>query len=165
MGESGNKWGILGGVGELFRGATALTVDDKGRIAMPARYRERLLAGCNGQMVLTVSDGDPCLWLYPLPEWEEVERKLVRLPSLNKAARRLQRLLIGHATECELDGSGRILLPPLLREFANIEKRILLSGQGNKFELWNEDAHSRLIGDLLRQDENDLPDELLSLSL
>lgn len=149
----------------MFRGANALTVDDKGRMAMPARYRERLQSSCNGQMVLTVSDGDPCLWLYPLHEWEEVERKLVRLPSLNKATVRLKRLLIGHATECELDGSGRILLPPLLREFAKIEKRVLLSGQGNKFELWNEDAHNQLIADLLTQQDDELPDELLSLSL
>lgn len=149
----------------MFRGANALTVDDKGRMAMPARYRERLQASCNGQMVLTVSDGDPCLWLYPLHEWEEVERKLVRLPSLNKATVRLKRLLIGHATECELDGSGRILLPPLLRDFARIEKRVLLSGQGNKFELWNEDAHNQLIADLLSQQHDELPDELLSLSL
>lgn len=132
---------------------------------MPSRYRERLQVMCNGQMVLTVSDSDPCLWLYPLPEWEQVESKLVALPSLNKAVTRLKRLLIGHATECELDGSGRILLPPLLREFAKIEKRVKLTGQGNKFELWNEDLHSQLMAELMAQDEGELPDEMMSLSL
>jgi len=134
---------------------------------MPSRYRERLQENCNGQLVVTV-DRDHCLLLYPLPEWEEIERKLVRLPSLNKQARRLQRLLIGHATEVELDGHGRILLPPPLREFAELEKRIVLIGQGNKFELWNEDRWSDRRNQWLTEsddEDGDLPEELGSLSL
>ena len=94
------------------------------------------MSHCDGQLVVTV-DRDHCLLLYPLPEWEILERKLVKLPSLNKQARRLQRLLIGHATEMELDGNGRILLPPPLRDFAELDKRIVMIGQGNKFEIWN----------------------------
>lgn len=135
--ESGDKcWGE-----GVFRGVNALTLDAKGRVAMPAKYRERLHAHCDGQLVVTV-DRDHCLLVYPLPVWEEIERKLVRLPSFDVQARRLQRLLIGHATECELDGSGRILLPPPLREFAGLERRVVLIGQGNKFELWNEQTWS-----------------------
>ncbi len=88
--------------------------------------------------MVTVDRSDACLLLYPLPEWEEIERKLVRLGNLNNQARRLQRLLIGHATEVEMDNNGRILLPPPLREFANLDKRIALTGQGNKFEIWDE---------------------------
>ncbi|MDH5407142.1 MAG: division/cell wall cluster transcriptional repressor MraZ [Gammaproteobacteria bacterium] len=151
----------------MFRGVNTLNLDAKGRMAMPSRYRERLQENCNGQLVVTV-DRDHCLLLYPLPEWEEIERKLVRLPSLNKQARRLQRLLIGHATEVELDGHGRILLPPPLREFAELEKRIVLIGQGNKFELWNEDRWSDRRNQWLTEsddEDGDLPEELGSLSL
>ena len=133
---------------------------------MPTRYRERLATHCEGQLVVTV-DRDHCLLLYPLPEWEEIERKLVRLPSLNKQARRLQRLLIGHATEVELDGNGRILLPPPLREFAELEKRIVLIGQGNKFELWDEVQWNEKRDVWLTETDGDeaLPAELESLSL
>jgi len=134
---------------------------------MPARYRDRLMEICEGQLVITV-DRDHCLLLYPLPEWEEIERKLVRLPSLNKQARRLQRLLIGHATECELDSHGRILLPPPLREFARLDKRLVLIGQGNKFEIWDETAWNEQREVWLAeegQEDAELPPELESLSL
>lgn len=150
----------------MFRGVTTISLDAKGRMALPTRYRERLMARCDGRMVVTV-DRDSCLLLYPLPEWEEIERKLVRLPSLNAQARRLQRLLIGHATECELDGSGRILLPQPLREFANLDRRIVLIGQGNKFEIWDETTWNERRDDWLaaQHDEEALTAELGSLSL
>lgn len=120
---------------------------------------------CNGQMVVTV-DRDHCLLLYPLPDWEEIERKLVKLPSFNAQARRLQRLLIGHATECELDGSGRILLPPPLREFAGLDKGVVMIGQGNKFELWDEGTWNTQRAEWLAADTGgDTPPELDSLSL
>jgi MraZ protein len=150
----------------VFRGVSQLSLDAKGRMAMPARHRERLVECCGGQLVITV-DPDRCLLLYPLPEWEEIERKLNRLPNLNKQARRLQRLLIGHATESELDGSGRILLPPPLRDFAGLDKQVVLIGQLNKFELWDETTWSeRREAWLAEQDgEGGLPPELESLSL
>ncbi|MFQ5993992.1 MAG: division/cell wall cluster transcriptional repressor MraZ [Acidiferrobacterales bacterium] len=151
----------------MFRGLAALNLDSKGRMAIPTRYRETLLRTCQGQMVITV-DRDHCLLLYTLPDWEEIERKLVRLPSFNKQARRLQRLLIGHATECELDGNGRILLPPALREFAGLNKTVVLIGQGNKFEVWAEEAWNTRRADWLGEagdEDGELPDELGSLSL
>jgi MraZ protein len=150
----------------LFRGVNTLNLDAKGRIAMPMRYRQRLADGCNGQLVITV-DRDRCLLIYPLPEWELIERKLVKLPSFNKQARRLQRLLIGHATEVELDSAGRVLLPPPLREFADLEKKAVLIGQGNKFELWNEALWSERRDVWLAEDDDleDLPAELETLSL
>lgn len=152
----------------MFRGVNHLTLDAKGRMAMPSRYRDRLVQRCDGQMVVTV-DPDHCLLLYPLPEWEEIERKLVRLPSLNPAARRLQRLLIGHATECELDGHGRILVPPPLREFAHLDRRVVLIGQGNKFELWDEGTWTERREAWLQEAEGEaieaLSPELASLSL
>lgn len=121
----------------MFRGANKITLDAKGRLAMPTRYRARIEERCDNRVVVTV-DRDYCLLIYPLPEWEEIERRLARLPTLNRQARRLQRLMIGHATELELDGHGRILLSKELREFAALDRQVMLIGQGNKFELWDE---------------------------
>lgn len=151
----------------MFRGVNTLSLDSKGRLAIPVRYRDTLARLCSGQMVLTV-DRDHCLLLYPLPEWEEIERKLVKLPSFSKPARRLQRLLIGHATECELDAAGRILLPPPLREFASLTKDIVLIGQGNKFEIWDDAAWNTRRAEWLTQtkeEEGALPPDMESLSL
>ena len=122
----------------MFRGVSALTVDSKGRLAIPTRHREALVRQCEGQLVVTVDQNEHCLWMYPLPEWEEIQRKLVALPSLDEQAQILKRILIGHATDCELDGAGRVLLTPPLRKFASIEKQVVLLGQGNKFEIWDE---------------------------
>ena len=121
----------------MFRGANKLTLDMKGRLAVPTRYRERLQERCGGNLVVTV-DKDQCLLIYPFPDWEDLERKLMKLPSLNPQARRLQRLMVGHATELELDGSGRILLPPSLREYGLLNRDVMLIGQGLRFELWDE---------------------------
>ncbi len=139
------KWinvGFYGGFGRggyaVFRGVNTLNLDAKGRMAMPSKYRDRLTAMCDGHLIVTVDLRDPCLLLYPQPEWEDIERKLVRLGNLDPSARRLQRLLIGHATEADLDGNGRILVPPPLREFAGLNKKVALIGQGKKFELWDE---------------------------
>jgi len=150
----------------LFQGVNTLNLDAKGRMAMPAKYRDLLQVHCDGKLVITV-DRDHCLLLYPAPQWEEIKRKLVKLPSLNKQARRLQRLLIGHATECDLDSAGRILLPPPLRIFAELDKHVVLIGQGNKFELWNEQLWNERREAWLTEDDGGevLPAELESLSL
>ncbi|MGH8198334.1 MAG: division/cell wall cluster transcriptional repressor MraZ, partial [Steroidobacteraceae bacterium] len=113
----------------MFRGATKVTLDAKGRMVMPTRYRERLAERGEPHLVVTI-DRDQCLLIYPLPDWEEIERKLMRLPTLNEHARRLQRLMVGHATDVELDGHGRLLLPPKLREFAHLDRNAMLIGQG-----------------------------------
>lgn len=89
-------------------------------------------------MVTTIDSIERCLLLYPLAEWSEIERKLVRLPSLDPAAQRLKRLLLGHASDCELDAAGRVLLAPPLREYAKLSKHVVMIGQGNKFEVWDE---------------------------
>ncbi len=134
---------------------------------MPARYRERLLEGCGGRLIVTV-DRDHCLLVYPLPEWEIIESKLIELPSLNKQARLMQRLLIGHATELEMDGQGRILLPAMLREFAGLKKKAVLIGQGKKLEIWDEDIWVESQEEwmaLVQADDGDLPAALEELSL
>jgi MraZ protein len=135
-------------------------------MVVPTRYREQLQES-RGSVVLTIDTEEKCLLLYPLNAWEEIESKLAQLPSFNPAARRIQRLLIGHATEVELDTHGRVLLPPLLREYAGLSKHAVLVGQGKKFELWDE-AHWQERRNTWLSDEsdaNDLPDELKTLSL
>ena len=149
----------------MFRGATNVTLDAKGRFAIPTRYRERIAARCEGHLVATV-DRDHCLLIYPYPDWEEIERKLMRLPSLNKQARRLQRLMVGYATEIEMDGHGRILLTQELRKFAGLDRQATLIGQGTKFEIWDEESWNEKCDTWLGDDDNaDLPTELESISL
>lgn len=124
----------------MIRGANSLTIDAKGRLAVPGRYRDELVERCHGRMVVTVNNtSEHCLWLYPLDEWEKVEEKLVALPSFNPAHQKLKRFLIGHATDVEMDKSGRILIPALLRDFAKMQHGVYLIGQGNKFEIWSEE--------------------------
>jgi len=148
----------------LFRGIALLTIDNKGRMSVPAKFRQRLLDYCDGQVVVTI-DHDRCLLLYPLPSWEEVEQKLVQLSSTNKRARALKRLLLGHAEECEMDASGRILLSAPLREFAGLDKRVVLVGQGNKLEIWDEQSWNSIRDEWLDSGEDDdLPADLESLS-
>jgi MraZ protein len=150
----------------VFRGATKITLDDKGRMVMPTRYREQIAELAQGKLVVTI-DKDQCLLIYPLPEWEAIERKLMSLPSLHPTARRLQRLMVGHATDLPLDGHGRVLLPPELREFAGLGRHGMLIGQGNRFELWDEGRwNERRTAWLTNQESTtDLPSELESLSL
>jgi MraZ protein len=150
----------------MFRGATKVTLDDKGRMVMPTRYRERLREQAQGRVVVTV-DRDQCLLIYPLPEWEQIERKLMALPTLHAQSRRLQRLMVGHATDLELDGHGRLLLPPELREFAGLARHAMLVGQGGRFELWDEARWTERRDFWLKSEESttDLPAELDSLSL
>jgi MraZ protein len=129
----------------VFSGASAINLDAKGRIAMPKRYREPLHAHNNSQLVITVDIQSPCLLLYPIQEWEQVAAKLSQLSDTQSAERAIKRMLLGYAHECELDGNGRILLPTPLRQYANLEKRAMLVGQLNKFELWDEAAWQRQI--------------------
>jgi len=151
---------------KMFRGANKLTLDVKGRMVMPTRYRERLQELCGGKLVVTV-DKDQCLLIYPLPDWEEIERKLMRLPTLNPQARRLQRLMVGHATDLELDGHGRVLLPPKLREFGLLTRDAMLIGQGARFELWDEARWNERRDEWLASEDTatDLPSELERLPL
>ncbi|MET0291039.1 MAG: division/cell wall cluster transcriptional repressor MraZ [Steroidobacteraceae bacterium] len=150
----------------MFRGATKVTLDDKGRVVIPTRYRPFVAERCAGRLIVTV-DRDQCLLIYPRPDWEELEQKLMKLPTLNPQARRLQRLMVGHATEVELDGHGRLALSPELREFAGLTRGAMLIGQGNRLELWddarwNEQRQAWLESE---QSESDLSSQLDSLSL
>ncbi|MCT8347548.1 division/cell wall cluster transcriptional repressor MraZ [Photorhabdus temperata] len=131
----------------MFRGATLVNLDSKGRLAVPTRYRVMLNEESQGQMVCTIDLHQPCLLLYTLPEWEIIEEKLSRLSSMNPAERRVQRLLLGHASECQMDSAGRLLLANTLRQHAGLAKEVILVGQFNKFELWNEQTWYQQVKD------------------
>lgn len=120
-------------------------MDAKGRMALPARNRETVMVASEGRLVVTIDMRESCLLVYPLNEWETVQAKLEGLSNINPQARLLQRLLIGHATDLELDSAGRLLLPAMLRDYAGLEKKLVLVGQGNKIEIWSaEHWQSRL---------------------
>ena len=148
----------------MLRGATKISLDAKGRMAIPARYRDEINERSEGRVVCTV-DLDYCLLIYPQPDWEDLERRLMRLPGTKPANRRLQRLMVGHASEQQMDGHGRILIPRELREFAGLDKQAMLLGQGSKFELWDESRWNEKVDGYLGADatEGDLPEELESL--
>jgi MraZ protein len=122
----------------VLRGINSATLDGKGRMAVPTRFREAVLASCDGNLVVTIDMHEKCLLMYPLPAWEIVQGKLEGLSNIGPQARLLQRLLIGHATDLTLDGQGRVLLPAMLRDYAALEKKLVLVGQGNKVEIWSE---------------------------
>ncbi|MHB1371754.1 MAG: division/cell wall cluster transcriptional repressor MraZ [Pseudomonadaceae bacterium] len=151
----------------MFRGANAISLDAKGRLVMPSRYRDELNSRGEGQLIVTIDAVDRCLCIYPLPEWELIEAKLRELPSLREETRRLQRLLIGNAVDVEMDGSGRVLVPPRLREYARLDKHAMLVGQLNKFQLWNEgDWNAISDADLAAiKQPGGLPEELRDLIL
>ncbi len=125
-----------------FKGVNQVSVDAKGRMAMPSKYRQILHDHCQGQLIIT-ADRDGCLLVYPLPQWPAIEDQLVKLPNTSKPARFMQRIVLGYATDCVMDSHGRFLLPPMLREFARISRQAALIGQGRKFELWDYQSWSR----------------------
>ncbi|HEY5994450.1 MAG TPA: division/cell wall cluster transcriptional repressor MraZ [Gallionellaceae bacterium] len=148
----------------MFQGATQLSLDSKSRLAIPARYRDMLQAHCSGQLVMT-ADADGCLLLYPQPEWQPIREKLMQLSAFNPRIRSLQRFLVGHAEDVAMDATGRVLVSPTLRGFAALDKRVMLVGQGNKFEVWDEARwqaqHEKMVGFT----DGDLPPELEGFTL
>ena len=154
--------GKSGDIGKMFKGISNLSIDVKGRASMPQRYREDFCTEDKCKLVIT-ADKDKCLLIYTQANWTVIEKKLTKLPSYNKEARFIQRLLIGHATESEIDSQGRFLIPTPLREYAGVQKKIILLGQGNKFELWAEDAwNQRMTAWLAAQNNNDSDNEALN---
>jgi MraZ protein len=126
------------GPSQMLRGATKVTLDDKGRMVVPTRYRELLAEPSQGQLIVTINLDSECLAIFSKAEFEKVEHKLMNLSATNKVVRTLQRLVVGHAQELSLDGHGRMLIPQELRDFAAIERTAQLVGQGRKCELWQE---------------------------
>ena len=108
-------------------------------MVLPTRVRDTLAQLGEHQLVATV-DRDQCVLVYPLTEWQKLQDQLMSLPNLNSEARWLQRLMVGYATDLDLDGHGRVLIPGELREFTRLQRDAMLFGQGNHLELWDESA-------------------------
>ena len=136
----------------MFRGIHQVSVDVKGRMSLPARLRDDLSQYDDDGVVVTIDPVSRCLLLYPLSEWEVIQQKLDKLPTFQPQARRLQRLLVGHATDLEVDKAGRILLPAPLREFARLDKKLTILGQGKKLEIWSQEEWEAQREDYLSQD-------------
>ena len=137
----------------MFQGETAVTLDDKGRVAIPAAYRE-LVAKTGNRLVVTYNPFEPgCLWIFPDKEWERVRDQINALPKVKKVHRDMQMKLVGAAAHVEPDANGRIQLPSSQRGATGIEKRAILLGMDNKFELWGEQAHLAKIRETIGEDE------------
>ena len=147
-----------------FRGVTELVLDGKGRVAIPARYREALAATGDARLVIT-ADPTRCLLLYPRAEWEPIQQRLMGLSGFKPGIRNLQRLIVGHADDAELDSSGRILVPPSLRTFARLERDVVLVGQGHRFELWSAPEWQAQTAQAIALPVGELPPELDGFSL
>ena len=122
----------------LFKGIHNLSLDSKGRLGIPVKYRDNIIGLVKGAMVITIDTEEKCLLLYPSNFWSKIQDKISNLPSFNKNARRIQRLLVGHAEDIDVDSNGRILISKPLREYASLSKKVILIGQGEKFEIWDQ---------------------------
>lgn len=148
----------------MFRGATSLNLDAKGRLAIPSKHRNVLQEQCAGHLVLTAHP-HRCLLLYPQSAWEPIQSKVMTLSSFDRQSSALQRLLVGYAEDLELDSAGRLLVSPALRAFAGLERQAMLVGQGSHFELWNMEAWRAQLESVMTADEVLLPAELEGFSL
>ncbi|MGZ8155852.1 MAG: division/cell wall cluster transcriptional repressor MraZ [Burkholderiales bacterium] len=148
----------------MFRGISQLNLDVKGRLAVPARHRDALQERCAGHLVIT-ADADHCLLVYPLPDWELIQQRLEGLSNLEPRVRELQRRLIGLAVDVDMDGAGRVLISPALREYAQLDKAVVLVGQGRKFELWSKDGWDQWLAQARPFAAGALPPELEGFSL
>lgn len=148
----------------MFQGETAVTLDDKGRLALPTTYRDVIAKSCGNRLVFTYNPFEPgCLWLFPHAEWEAVRDQVNALPGVKRVHRDLQLKLVGAAAVVEPDGNARVLVPASQRNAAGIEKKAVLLGMNNKFELWSEQAHLNKIRQSIG--EHELSDEMLDLKL
>ena len=151
----------------MLREVSQVSLDAKGRFAVPQRHRDGLIANeCEaGTRLVMTADPTGCLLLYPLAAWEPIEQKLMALSSFKATTRALQRLVVGHADDVEMDATGRLLVPPALRQYAALDKRIVLVGQGNKFEIWDEARWNELTAAAVSFSDGGLPPELEGFSL
>ena len=148
----------------MFQGASPISLDAKGRLAVPTRYREAILAQGEGRVVVSVHP-HRCLVLYPAPAWEPIARKVMALPSMDVKVAAMQQLLVGHADEVEMDAAGRILIAPTLRKMSGIDRELMMFGQGTHFKLWNPPAWDQQLAAFTDVGTGGLPAGMDSLSL
>lgn len=149
----------------MYLGSNAISMDAKGRLAIPAKVRDALISECGGRIVITAHTEERCLLVYPEQQWLALLPQIDNLPNINRKAAKMQRLLLGYATHFEVDeANGRILIPPTLREYAGLDKKLMLVGQSKKLELWSEEEWFKYL-DSEGDDDEVVSPEVLSLSL
>jgi len=147
---------------DMFKGIHNINLDGKGRLTIPTKYRNTITDQSNGSMVVTMDTEEKCLLLYPSTIWATIEKKINDLPSFSKNHRRIQRILIGHAEDLDIDSAGRILLSKPLRLAADMTKKITLIGQGQKFEIWNEDTWNAKVNNWRSEETDESEQSVLS---
>jgi MraZ protein len=148
----------------MFQGETVISVDEKGRLAIPTAYRELIARACDNHMVIAYNPFESgCLWLFPRPEWERVRDRVTDLSTIKRVHRDLQLKLVGAAAQVDLDGAARVLLPASQRAASGIGKKAVLLGMGNKFELWSDNAHLAKIQQTIAEEE--ISEEMAGLKL
>ncbi|MDH5287316.1 MAG: division/cell wall cluster transcriptional repressor MraZ [Betaproteobacteria bacterium] len=160
---TGEGSGGAPGATRLFRGVTQVTLDAKGRLAIPSKHRDALAV--DGEPVVLTADPSRCLLLYPRAAWEPIQQRLMSLSSFDERIRSLQRLIVGHADDVDVDSAGRILVPGALRQYARLDKHVMFVGQGNKFELWDEAAWTQQTAQAITFPADGLPPALDGFSL
>ena len=143
---------------DMFRGIHNINLDGKGRLAIPTKYRAAINDQSSGNMIITVDPGEKCLLLYPLSSWNDIEKQINDLPAFQKNSRRVQRMLVGHAEDIQMDKAGRILISQPLRSIAELSKKITMIGQGKKFEIWGNNIWENKISKW-RTEETDESEE------
>ena len=146
----------------MFKGIHSINLDAKGRLTIPTKYRNTINDQSNGNMVVTIDSEEKCLLLYPATIFSNIEKKINDLPSFTKNHRRIQRLIIGHAEDLELDSSGRILLSKPLRAVSEMSKKVTLIGQGDKFEIWSDDIWSNRVNKWRSEETDESSESVLS---
>lgn len=146
----------------MFRGRFEHGIDGKGRLAIPSKFRETLSHDFDERLIITNFDG--CLWAYPAAEWKKVEDKVGALPQFKDEVKAIQRVFISAAVECPIDKSGRILIPATLREYAGIQKDVVLVGMTNRIEIWSKEKWARAFEDS-QKDLEKMGDKLADLGL
>jgi len=147
---------------DMFKGIHNINLDGKGRLTIPTKYRNTITDQSNGSMVVTMDTEEKCLLLYPSTIWATIEKKINDLPSFSKNHRRIQRILIGHEEDLDIDSAGRILLSKPLRLAADMTKKITLIGQGEKFEIWNEDTWNTKVNNWRSEETDESEQSVLS---
>jgi len=147
----------------MFQGAVALSLDAKGRIAIPARHRDALVP--DGAPLVLTAHPHRCLLVYPQTAWQPISQQIAAMPGLDPRTAALKRLLVGFAQTETLDAAGRALVAPSLRQWAGLEKSLWLVGQGSHFELWSDEGWQKQQMAMLALDGDALPPGFESLAL
>lgn len=146
----------------MFRGRYEHGVDAKGRLAIPAKFREVLSAKYDERLIIT--HFDQCLWAYPVSVWQELEKKIASFPQFLEEVKALQRVFVSAAVECPLDKQGRILLPQTLRDYAGLKDEAVLVGMTQRIEIWAKASWEKIFNDSQKKLEN-MQDKLAELGL